>query len=213
MYLKMRPLQLCLLVSSLSPTVFSDLLGSTYPAPTDLTSSDSLVKKAWTTLSSALDDTLKQNKTASGFDDLAGAEKVTFSAGLFSLHDPAAIDLQYHYTAPQVANSEFGTKEVDGDSIYRVASVSKLITVLTGLIELTDAQWNTPLSDIFPELVASSNWTDDPVTSLQWDEITPWALANQLAGYVIRFLSSAVVIVPADLILDCPRLVCPKVTP
>ena len=206
----MKPLQLCLLVSSLSTAALSELLGPTYPAPTDLTSSNSLVQQAWTTLSSALDDTLKQNNTAPGFGDLAGAEKVTFSAGLFSLHDAAATDLQYHYTAPQVANSEFGTNEVDSDSIYRVASVSKLITVLTGLIELTDAQWNTPLSEIFPGLIASSNWTDDPVTSIQWNEITPWALANQLAGYVIRPILSTIVVVHADSNLDCPRLVCLK---
>lgn len=180
----MRLLQFGLLVGSLSPAVLSDLLGPTYPAPTDLTSSNSPVKKAWSALSSAFDKTLKQNNTVTGFDDLAGAEKVTFSASLFSLHDPEAVDLQYHYTAPQVANSEFGTKEVDGDSIYRVASVSKLITVLTGLIELSDAEWNTPLSEIFPELIASSNWTENPVTNVQWDQITPWALANQLAGYV-----------------------------
>jgi CubicO group peptidase (beta-lactamase class C family) len=117
-----------------------------------------------------------------GFGELAGANKVIFSASLFSLNDPAATEMQYHYTAPQVANAQHGTNEVDGDSIYRVASVSKLVTTFAGMIELTDAQWNTPLSEIFPGLVSSSNDTESPIFRVQWDLTTPAALASHLSG-------------------------------
>jgi CubicO group peptidase (beta-lactamase class C family) len=176
------------------------LLGPTYPAPTDLSSSDSKVQQAWSDLSTAFDDSLKQNKAQPGFGELSGANKVTFSASLFSLNDPAATDLQYHYTAPQVANAQHGTNKVDGDSIYRVASVSKLITTFAGMIELTDAQWNTPLSEIFPGLVSSSNDTASPIFGVQWDLITPAALASQLSGIPTLGLPQADLLVAYDIL-------------
>ncbi|KAK3723036.1 hypothetical protein LTR37_002182 [Vermiconidia calcicola] len=171
----------------LSPAVFftisADNVGPTYPAPTDLTSDDSLVRKAWDELSSSFDTYLEKKPNGS---PLAGTEHVTFSSGLFSLHDPAAApQLQYHYTAPEIANSTNGTNHVDGDSIYGMASVSKLFTVFTGLLELTDAQWNTPLSDIIPGLAEYANQTLEGsglAYDTRWNEVTPWALANQMAG-------------------------------
>ncbi|KAL4805422.1 beta-lactamase/transpeptidase-like protein [Aspergillus unguis] len=76
--------------------------------------------------------------------------------------------------------------QVDGDSIYRIASVSKLFTVFAGKIELSLEDWETPLSKIFPEFAAfmreKSDDTLDPVYDTQWDEITPFALASQMAG-------------------------------
>ena len=172
----------CLLFAPILSIAGADLLGPTYPAPTDLSSADSHVMKAWSSLSTAFDESLKKNSTPPGFKDLIRAGKVTFSTSLFSLHDPDATSVQYHYTAPQVTDAKHGTNEVDGDSIYRVASVSKLITVFTGMLELTDAQWNTPLSKIFPGLSSHNDKTNNPVEEIQWDNITPWTLANQLSG-------------------------------
>ena len=187
----MHLLRCCSIFALFLGTVVAELLGPTYPAPTDLSSSDSKVQKAWTDLSKAFDETLKQNNTPPGFNNLAGAEKVTWSASLFSLHDEDATQLQHHYTGPQVANAANGTNVADGDSIYRVASVSKLVTVLAGMIALTDAQWNMSLSEIFPGLIASSNGTKNPILGVQWDLITPYALASQLSGIATLGLPQA----------------------
>lgn len=178
----MRLLCSCVALAACLTTAVADLLGPTYPAPIDLSSSDSKVQKAWADLSKAFDESLRQNNTPTGFNDLVGAQKVTWSASIFSLHDRDATKLQHHYTAPQVANAADGTNEANGDSIYRVASVSKLITVFSGMIALTGAQWNMPLSEIFPGLVTSSNGTKNPIFGVQWDLITPLALASQLSG-------------------------------
>jgi CubicO group peptidase (beta-lactamase class C family) len=164
--------------------VLGDYLTPTYPAPIDLSSNQSLVSASWKNLSATLDQYLK-NKTSSASNPLLGVENVTFSAGLFSLHDPTATKFQYHYTAPEIANAKEGTNKVDGDSIYRVASVSKLITTLAGLVELSEEEWNRPLADIIPGLGAYSRaHTQDsnPLYMPQWDKITPWALATQLSG-------------------------------
>ena len=156
----------------------ANFLGPIFPAPTDLTSDGSLVAKAWKNLTTTLDADLKN------LDGLQA--NVTFSFGLLSIHDTAAAKFQYHHTSPDIANAVAGTKIVDGDSIYKVASVSKLITVFAGLLTLTNEDWNRPLTDVIPGLAKGINTTttisDDPIYQTQWDQITPWALATHLAG-------------------------------
>lgn len=93
-------------------------------------------------------------------------ENVTFSVGLFSIHDPAAAELQYHYASPEVVKAPNGTHEVNGDSIYRMASVSKLFTVYAGMIELSSEDWNRPITDFIPELATFTDKSDDGESSL-----------------------------------------------
>ena len=164
--------------------VLADHLLPTYPTPIDLTSDESLVSASWKNLSSTFDGYLTENKDPIS-KSLFGVENVTFSVGLFSLHDPAATRLQYHYTAPEIANSKRGTNKVDEDTIYRIASVSKLITTFAGQLTLAKEDWDRPLSDIIPQLgdYARANADNlNPVYTIQWDQITPWSLATQLSG-------------------------------
>ncbi|KAI0018102.1 beta-lactamase/transpeptidase-like protein [Xylariomycetidae sp. FL0641] len=170
---------LAVLASVCLPSVTARFLGPLDPAPVDLTSSDSAVRKAWDNLTATFAGHFGGGAPVPAF---AGLANVTFSTGLFSIHDAAAAaQLQYHRTAPEVRASPHGVTRVDGDSIYRVASVSKLFTVLAGLLELRTADWHRPLTDIFPEL-AGQNDEDDPIDHAQWAQITPWALANQISG-------------------------------
>ena len=163
------------------PRALSNFLGPIYPAPRDVSSRNSLVASGWKNLTVNLDNSLHghSNSTLSKLKDL------TFSIGLFSTRDSGAQTLQYHHTAPEILNATAGTHKVDGDSIYRVASVSKLFTVLAALVELDGKDWELPLSEIFPEFAKSlrerSN-TLDPVYDTQWNAITPKALASQMSG-------------------------------
>ncbi|KAL9611133.1 MAG: hypothetical protein Q9167_004213 [Letrouitia subvulpina] len=162
----------------------TDFIGPTYPAPLDIASAKSLVPAGWRNFSSTLDAYLKKNQTT-GSENLSGVENITFSVGLFSVHDPAAAEFQYHYTSPEIKNAPNGTHNVDGNSIYRVASISKLFTVLVGMIKLTNEEWNRPLTEVFPKLDRSSGGGPgglDLEQKIHWNEITPWALASQIAG-------------------------------
>lgn len=166
------------------PGALADFLGPTYPAPNDLTSDKSLIPARWEKFTSTFDTYLKGNQSTAS-ESLSGVEKITFSVGLFSIHDPAAVKLQYHYTSPEIANATQGTTKVNGDSIYHIASVSKLFTVFSGLLELTSEGWNRPLTDVIPGLADFPRGTageEDPVYKIQWGKITPWALAAQIAG-------------------------------
>ena len=104
---------------------------------------------------------------------------------MFSLNDPPASQLQFHYTSPEIPNSTNGTHKVDEDSIYRIASLTKLFTVLTGLLNLNDTDWDRSFTDIFPtlaEFAQTNPGEDNPVYTIQWDKITPSALAAQISG-------------------------------
>lgn len=177
------------LLPLLSNGASAELLGPTYPAPVDLAGEGSPVLEAFKNVTSQLEAYLERN--GEGLDDitktsLAGLENVTFSVGAFSLHDPAVADsFQFHHTSAEVAENANGTDEVDGDSIYHLASITKLFTVYAGLLQLTEEQWNTPLSDCIPVLgqyLQEHSDDIDPTLTTQWDKITPWSLANQVAG-------------------------------
>ena len=155
----------------------------TYPAPRDLTSSKSQVKTAWENITTTLNKAI-QSKSPRSAGQLAGIYNISFSMGMFSLHDKHAAQLQFHHTAPEIMKSPNGTNKVDQDSIYEVASVSKLITTYTGLVSLKPEDWHKPLTELNPNFKHHSNGAaaDDPIMLVQWDQVTPWALATQLSG-------------------------------
>ena len=166
-----------------STAASADYLGPTYPAPIDLTSRHSLVPTAWKNLTSTFDSYLKDHVKNKDTVALKGVENITFSAGLFSIHDQSLEKLQYHYTSPEIAHATNGTHKVDGDSIYRIASSSKLFTVYAGMLALTEEEWNRPLAEINKAFAEVADQGDkDPIWHVQWDKITPWALASQSSG-------------------------------
>jgi CubicO group peptidase (beta-lactamase class C family) len=165
--------------------VLADFLGPSWSAPSDLSSNQSLVAAGFRNITATLQGYLDGDTQAADPAILGEMSNLTFSIGMFSLHDPAATELQFHYTSPEIANAPNGTHKVDADSIYRVASVTKLFTVLGGMLELDSSDWDRSLADIFPELgdFASKNpGEDDPIYTVQWDKVTLSALAAQIAG-------------------------------
>lgn len=171
------------LLSLFSTAALADHLGPTYPAPIDFSSKHSKIPAAWKNLTTLLDSYLKHHVNNSLTAPLAGVENITFSTGLFSIHDPSATQLQYHYTSPEIATSKNGTNKVDANSIYRIASGSKLATVYTGMVTLTEKEWHTPLTKLNPALAKyAAEAAKDPIWHIEFDKITPWALASQSSG-------------------------------
>ncbi|KFX98372.1 hypothetical protein O988_04372 [Pseudogymnoascus sp. VKM F-3808] len=171
------------LLSTCSTSVLADLLGPSYEAPVDLASNKSLVSAAWRNATATLQTYIKHGSETSKI--VAAMKNITFSAGLFSLEDAGASKLQFHYTSPEIANAPNGTHKVDGDTIYRMASVTKAFTVLAGLLEVNSTDWDRPLTDFIPTLAeyAKKNpGEDDPIHITQWDKVTLSALAAQIAG-------------------------------
>ena len=172
------------LLSILTITVLSDFLAPTYPPPKDLVGENSHVATGWKNLTSTI-ETYLNNQTAD-LTGLPGLKNLTFSLGMFSIYDAAAAGtLQYHYASAEVANSTTGITKVDGNAIYRVASVTKLFTVFAGMLNLDDPAWDRPITDFVPalaEFARNRPWEDDPVNTIQWDQVTLAALGAQIAG-------------------------------
>ncbi|KIW31412.1 uncharacterized protein PV07_03063 [Cladophialophora immunda] len=173
-----------LLVSASAPVVLCDFLGPTYPAPTDLASNGSHVSTAWRNLSSTLNGFISEPST--NLSTPSGLKNLTFSVGMFSIHDASAAGaLQFHHTSSEIAHSSTGLKKVDGNSIYRVASMSKLFTTFAGMLNLKDGDWDRPITDFVPTLAAyaaAHPAENDMVDTVDWNKVTLAALASQIAG-------------------------------
>ena len=165
------------------PAALGGLPGPSYPAPRVISSNSSWVAASWKNVTTTLDQTLN----GGGMGKLASSllENTTFSMGMFSLHDEGARSLQYHHTALATLNGTVGAKSVDADTIYRIASISKLITTYAGMIVLNENDWNIPLSEIFSgfkEVVEKTAPRFDAVQNIQWDKITIGDVAAQIGG-------------------------------
>ena len=165
------------------PTALGGLPGPSYPSPKNITGHTSHVAAAWKNVTITLNQALNGSGVGKVVSSLL--RNTTFSMGMFSLHDQNAQSMQYHHTALSTLNGTVGTKNVDADSIYRIASVSKLITAYVGMIELDDKDWNTPLSTIFSgfkDVVEKAAPNFDAVKDIQWDKITVSDIAAHIGG-------------------------------
>ncbi|KAH7157346.1 beta-lactamase/transpeptidase-like protein [Dactylonectria estremocensis] len=138
-------------------------MGAVFPAP-QAPSQNTAVKKAVSALKGALDE-----QTSALFEASA------LSVGVKSIHEDDPL-FTYHFTPPKAGS---GAQEVGDDTMYRIASVSKLFTVLAAL-QNTDIDMNASVLKYLPQLNETA--TDDPILSLNWEEITVASLAGHLSG-------------------------------
>jgi CubicO group peptidase (beta-lactamase class C family) len=106
----------------------------------------------------------------------------TFSIGIFSVSEDALI-YQRHYAAESVQNAETGVRNVDSDSIYRLGSISKALSVYLFLIRDGDRHFNELITSYIPELAtAAPNMDSQNGVTPNWNEITIGQLASYMAG-------------------------------
>ncbi|MCJ1308150.1 hypothetical protein MMC25_001802 [Agyrium rufum] len=110
-------------------------------------------------------------------------DNVTFSASIFSAVDGEVI-YTVHNTAKSVQIATTGVRKVDGESVYRVGSFSKVLTAYTFLSEVGDGYWSRPITKFLPELeaAASNSSISDEIDVVQWQDVTLGELAGHLAS-------------------------------
>lgn len=109
---------------------------------------------------------------------LLSNETGIFSVQVFS-SDTTMPLYEYHYVAQN--SSSLSGKSLNSETLYRIGSVSKVVSVYSILSRLSDTHWDDPVVDLVPELARvprSSNVIED----VQWSEITLGELASQLSG-------------------------------
>lgn len=110
----------------------------------------------------------------------------SFSISLFSIHESDPI-FQYHFTASTLNTSS--TKIVNEDLVYRIGSITKMVTVFELLLQGKRVRFDDPVTRYVPELAViaeaqhnKTKWEDDEVATANWLQITVGALAGHLAG-------------------------------
>ena len=163
---------------------FCPPLGAVFPLPHSL-SNNSLIITAAANLTARLDALWAGgNATARLFNSTTTSLSISF----FSTHEPDPL-FEYHHTAEVLNTTANGTRSIAGDTVYRIGSISKVVTVLALLLHEEKFDWRDPITKYVPELstCANNKTTDDctavsGVTGVMWDQVTLGALAAQLAG-------------------------------
>lgn len=148
-----------------------------YPAPRNISS------RTITSTSAIFNQRLQELLANQTIAAQLGTNTTSFSLDVYSLHAPGSI-LTYHHSAPSLALSSEGVKQVTSNTIYRMASVSKAWTVYIWLMAVGDTNFNDPITKYVPELAeyASNHDSDDALNVVDWNSITVGALASQLGG-------------------------------
>ncbi|KAF4457737.1 Beta-lactamase 2 [Fusarium albosuccineum] len=124
-----------------------------------------------------------------GLGSLTGTFNSTaVSIGMVSLHEDEPI-LDLHHTPPQL--DERGVKEVDADTVYRIASISKAFTVLAAL-KASGVRMEDAVTLYLPRLRKLSKQQDEKngIATVDWDRVSLQALASHMGG------------IPSDLATD-----------
>ncbi|KAH9864528.1 hypothetical protein J1614_010463 [Plenodomus biglobosus] len=117
---------------------------------------------------------------------IPGTGAFSYSIQVFSTNPGEPILWERHQTANNLPKENLGVTKVDGDTVYRLGSVSKVITVLAFLAEVGDSYWNIPVTDVVPELAKYSGRSLSPnfdrLRETSWDDVTIGSLAAQMSG-------------------------------
>lgn len=155
------------------------LLGPVFEAPTGLQNS-TVFRNALQDLQQTLDNTTKTGTTPYGAWPITNN---SFSIQVFSATSDELFS--YHYSSPALEHSKEGATHVNANSIYRIGSVSKLITVYLFLIEVGPKYWSHSITEFVPELEVAArecSALSNPIGCVDWTDITLGAIASQMAG-------------------------------
>ncbi|KAF5577067.1 beta-lactamase-like 1 [Fusarium pseudoanthophilum] len=112
------------------------------------------------------------------------AFNTTFYIQAFSASDTL---FQHGYVPPSMKNS-LTSGTLNKDTIFRVGSVSKLLTVYTLLAEVGMKHINDPVTKWVPELALAARKTKDDLTrKVQWNDVTIGQLSGHMAGISRNF--------------------------
>lgn len=110
-------------------------------------------------------------------------DTTSFSIEFYSVHDSQLL-LEHHHTAPSLVQKA-GADVVGPDSIYRIASITKAVTVYTFLAVAGDGRFNDPITRYVPELRDAARKLDaalHPIDHIAWEDVTICGLASHMSS-------------------------------
>lgn len=136
-----------------------------------------------------LTDTINTSLDQGSFFGQLNNNDTSFIVDIWSIHgdDNGTSVYNFTHSAPSLSAPSSGVAEVDDDTVFRIGSMSKLLTVYIFLIAAGDASWSDPITRYVPELAAYAeanrqNVKSDGIGYFDWDSVTLGALASQQGG-------------------------------
>jgi len=133
----------------------------------------------------------KSSAVSRAFDELKAALSIDVVNGTLALANTTvyvqaftadATLFQYGYVHPG-SDVTLTSGRLDENTVFRIGSVSKLLTVYTLLAETGLQQMNEPVTKWIPELASqTSSGNSNRVEDVSWNDVTIGALASQLSG-------------------------------
>ncbi|KAL4812922.1 beta-lactamase/transpeptidase-like protein [Aspergillus spinulosporus] len=93
--------------------------------------------------------------------------------------------LEYYHTATSARNYTLGVNRIDGDTVFRIGSCSKIWTVLLLLMETGEALFHEPVWKYLPEVENAMEELDgdlNEIDHVRWKDVTIGDLVSQMAG-------------------------------
>ncbi|KAL2883376.1 hypothetical protein SGCOL_001056 [Colletotrichum sp. CLE4] len=137
------------------------LLGPAYPRP-NLHKSQ-VIKDTQESFAKLIEDAVSTGETDLGKINTATA---SFSIGVFSA-DSDEFLYEHHHQGTELEGTVTGGS-LDLDTLYRIGSVTKLLTVYTILVKLGPTYWNEPITKFIPELANAP--AENRAHRVQWSE-------------------------------------------
>lgn len=137
-------------------------IGPAFPAP-KLLSMNAEFKTSLANLESIIEQAFSSSGTSHGPINAND----TYSIQIFSTRDRDPL-LDFHHRGLDV----IGNETIDGDSIYRVASVTKLLTVYLILLQTGDGIFDDLVTKHVPEFAGIAHW----------EGVTVGAVAGYVSG-------------------------------
>jgi hypothetical protein len=152
------------------------LLGPMYPMPANITASP-LIQDTQTIFRNLLEEVFVNGSTPLGRFDVVNS---SVSIGVFSAQTGEFLNEYHHAGSSPLIQAGLTSGSLNADTLYRIGSVGKFLTVYTFLIKLGWSYWSEPVVKFVPELVGARD--GGPVRSMNWSEITLGSLARQISG-------------------------------
>jgi hypothetical protein len=164
------------------------IINAYYPAPTALASSSN-IQSAIASTDSQIQAALNSNTTLP-----LDPNFTAFSVDIYSLHSEEPL-YTYHFLPDALASQRTsGVSTIDSDTVFRIGSVSKLLTAYVYLVKAGDSTWHRPVTDFVPELESiaqQNNALFNSIDEVSWRSVTVGALASHMAGIAKNSMSSS----------------------
>ncbi|KAM7197442.1 Beta-lactamase/transpeptidase-like protein [Naviculisporaceae sp. PSN 640] len=149
-------------------------LGAVLPVPTK-PSGEPAVQSAVAAFIAMMDETAQS----------APLNSSAMAIGVKSIHEKTPL-LEWTLTPPEKFSDPRGVQEVDFDTVFRIASLSKVFPVL-GVLLQNGVSTEDPVTKYVPELRALNKQAraQTPIWTTDWDSVTIGSLMSHTAGIAV----------------------------